>query len=219
MGCAAVSFHHLIRLCGVRKVRLPRSPKEAAPESTLCSSNTPLTTQCTQSGSTSPQRTCSCRLRPWAATTLTLKRARRESPQSTKKVSKMVSRNMRKPSAKAQAAGAIPNEICRVPCQHSWARWVVEDGRTKYTRLAREPGSWPIKELSFLQRSTLPSIKSKNSPNGMETIARYSWLRLPALPGRWRRDEKMLIAPQKPGYRIDIIGECVIYEGEARTIQ
>lgn len=69
--------------------------------------------------------------------TVTLKRARRESPQSTKKVSRMVSRNVRNPSAKAQAAGAIPNEIYMVPCQHARSRWVVEEGGNKTDQIGQ----------------------------------------------------------------------------------
>lgn len=43
--------------------------------------------------------------------TVTLKRARRERPQRTKKVRIMVSRKERKPRANAHDAGAIPKEI------------------------------------------------------------------------------------------------------------
>src|SRR5690606_10147858 len=44
--------------------------------------------------------------------TVTLKRARRLRPQKTKNVRSTVSRKVRKPSTKAQEAGAAPNVIC-----------------------------------------------------------------------------------------------------------
>ena len=43
--------------------------------------------------------------------TVTLKRARRVRPQRTKKERRRVSRAVRRPRAKAQTAGATPNEI------------------------------------------------------------------------------------------------------------
>jgi len=46
--------------------------------------------------------------------TVILKRARRVRPQRTKKVRKRWSTGVRKPMAKAEAAGAIPKEICTV---------------------------------------------------------------------------------------------------------
>lgn len=41
-------------------------------------------------------------------------------------------------------------------------------------------------------------MKSKKSPNGMKVIAMYRFERSSGLPRQYRRDEKMLIAPQKP---------------------
>lgn len=43
--------------------------------------------------------------------TVTLKRAKRERPQRTKKLRRIVSRKVRKPRAKAHEAGAMPKEI------------------------------------------------------------------------------------------------------------
>ena len=53
--------------------------------------------------------------------TVTLKRARRVKPQRTKKERRRVSKGVRRPSAKAQEAGATPKEICKIdisPCTH-----------------------------------------------------------------------------------------------------
>ena len=44
--------------------------------------------------------------------TVTLKRARRVSPQRTKKVRSSVSRGVRRPREKAQTEGAMPKDIC-----------------------------------------------------------------------------------------------------------
>jgi hypothetical protein len=66
------------------------------------------------------------------------------------------------------------------------------------TRSASESSSWPIKLLFFLQRATLPSMKSKNRPKGMNTSAAH---RLPSADGgprQYRIDEKMDMIPQKP---------------------
>lgn len=41
----------------------------------------------------------------------------------------------------------------------------------KRTRSARLSSSWPIMLLFFLQRATLPSMKSKNRPKGRKARA------------------------------------------------
>ena len=46
--------------------------------------------------------------------TVTLKRARRRSPHMTKNVSRIWSTGVRRPTAKAAAAGAAPKEIYRL---------------------------------------------------------------------------------------------------------
>lgn len=56
-----------------------------------------------------------------------------------------------------------------------------------------------MSELFFLHRATLPSIKSKKSPNGNNAIASQRWVRSSGLPRQYRSDENILIAPQKPG--------------------
>lgn len=74
-------------------------------------------------------------------------------------------------------------------------RGMMERGRT---RSARESNSCPIRELFLRHLATFPSMKSKKSPNGMKVIAMYRFERSSGLPRQYRRDEKILIAPQKP---------------------
>lgn len=108
--------------------------------------------------------------------TVTLKRARRERPHKTKKLRTMVSKKVRKPMLKAQAAGATPNEI----------------------KSASESSSCPINELFFLHRATLPSMKSKNKPKGMNIIANQSGEKSPGWPRQYLSDENTDMIPQKP---------------------
>lgn len=50
---------------------------------------------------------------------------------------------------------------------------IVEPKRKEeiYTRSASESNSWPIRLAFCLHRATLPSMKSKKSPNGMKARA------------------------------------------------
>lgn len=130
---------------------------------------------------------------------------------------------MRRPSAKAAAAGDTPKEICRKKKEKMWSasseilyknqniilRRIVEGlnvGRERRerraeeerTRSASESSSWPMRLLFFLQRATLPSIKSKKRPKGMKARAAQ---RLPSAEGgprQYRMDEKMDMMPQNP---------------------
>lgn len=66
------------------------------------------------------------------------------------------------------------------------------------TKSARESNSCPIKLLFFLHLATLPSIKSKNNPKGMNAIADQ---RLPyalGSPRQYRIDENIDMTPQNP---------------------
>lgn len=49
--------------------------------------------------------------------------------------------------------------------------WLIGIWEMCRTKSASESSSWPISELFFLQRATLPSIKSKNRPKGMKARA------------------------------------------------
>lgn len=67
-----------------------------------------------------------------------------------------------------------------------------------HTRSARESSSWPIRLLFFLQRATLPSMKSKNRPSGIRARAaqRLPWA--DGGPRQYRIDEKTDMMPQRP---------------------
>lgn len=82
--------------------------------------------------------------------TVTLNRARRVSPHSTKTVSRTWSSAVLNPSVKAAVAGLTPNE----------------------TRSANESSSWPMRLDLLRSRATRPSRKSKNRPRGTSHRAR-----------------------------------------------
>lgn len=68
----------------------------------------------------------------------------------------------------------------------------------KLTRSASESSSWPIRLLFFLQRATLPSMKSKKRPNGMKASAAHMLPSADGGPRQYRMDEKTDMMPQKP---------------------
>jgi hypothetical protein len=70
--------------------------------------------------------------------------------------------------------------------------------RIALTRSASESSSWPIKLLFFLQRATLPSMKSKKRPNGMKASAAHMFPSADGGPRQYRMDEKTDMMPQKP---------------------
>ena len=70
----------------------------------------------------------------------------------------------------------------------------------RHTRSASESNSWPIKLLLPLHRATLPSMKSKNRPKGMNARAAHMLLWLLGGPRQYRMEERMDMKPQKPGY-------------------
>lgn len=78
--------------------------------------------------------------------TVALKRARRARPQHTKYVNPKASRLVRIPTAKAKAAGANPNDICRTGVLESLASHAYQL-RTKRknhnTKSAKLSSSWP----------------------------------------------------------------------------
>jgi hypothetical protein len=49
-------------------------------------------------------------------------------------------------------------------------------GKKPHTKSANESSSWPIRLAFFLQRATLPSMKSKNRPSGMKPSAQYRFV-------------------------------------------
>jgi hypothetical protein len=55
-----------------------------------------------------------------------------------------------------------------------------------------------MSEAFFLQRATLPSMKSKNSPNGMKASAAQRLLWSLGSPRQYRREEKTDMIPQNP---------------------
>ena len=67
-----------------------------------------------------------------------------------------------------------------------------------YTRSANESSSCPIKLLFFLHLATLPSMKSKKSPKGMNASAAQRLACADAGPRQYRIEEKMDMTPQKP---------------------
>lgn len=97
--------------------------------------------------------------------------------------------------AKAAAAGERPKEtyltlLDDVFPLNSYMRW--------YTRSAKESSSCPIKLLFFLHRATLPSMKSKNSPKGMNANAAHRFACAEGGPRQYRIEEKIDMTPQKP---------------------
>ena len=127
--------------------------------------------------------------------TVILKRARRVSPHRTKNVRKKWSAGVRRPMAKAAAAGERPKEtyltlLDDVFPLNSYMRW--------YTRSAKESSSCPIKLLFFLHRATLPSMKSKNKPKGMNARAAQRFACAEDGPRQYLMEEKIDMTPQKP---------------------
>ena len=101
--------------------------------------------------------------------TVILKRARRVSPQRTKNVRKTWSRGVRRPIAKAAAAGETPNETYLLSI-----RFIRRSVRQKtLTKSAKESSSCPIRLLFFRHLATFPSMKSKNSPKGINAKAAH----------------------------------------------
>jgi hypothetical protein len=106
--------------------------------------------------------------------TVMLKRAKRVRPQRTKKVRNRWSAGVRRPIAKAAAAGETPNETyILISMPNIDKNMKIEE----LTKSARESNSCPIKLLFFLHLATFPSIKSKKSPNGINPNAyhRFVW--------------------------------------------
>ena len=66
------------------------------------------------------------------------------------------------------------------------------------TRSANESNSCPISDDFPRQRATLPSKKSKNSPNGMNPSAAHMYPYSDGGPMQYFIEEKMDIIPQKP---------------------
>ena len=66
------------------------------------------------------------------------------------------------------------------------------------TRSASESSSWPIRLLFFLHRATLPSMKSKNRPNGMNAKAIHMGPYASGGPRQNRIELRMDMKPQKP---------------------
>ena len=66
------------------------------------------------------------------------------------------------------------------------------------TRSAKESSSCPIRLLLPLHRATLPSMKSKKRPNGMNASAAHILPNESDGPRQWRMEERMDIKPQKP---------------------
>ena len=76
---------------------------------------------------------------------------------------------------------------------YNFQRW-----RGVHTRSASESSSWPIRLLFFLQRATLPSMKSKNRPKGMKASAAQRFPSADGGPRQYRMDEKTDMMPQNP---------------------
>ncbi len=70
--------------------------------------------------------------------------------------------------------------------------------RRWYTRSAKESSSCPIKLLFFLHRATLPSMKSKNKPKGMNASAAQRFACAEGGPRQYLIEEKIDMTPQKP---------------------
>ena len=85
---------------------------------------------------------------------------------------------------------------------HLWTMllWISESSqRINHTRSAKESSSCPIKLLFFLHRATLPSMKSKNSPKGMNANAAQRFACAEGGPRQYLIEEKIDITPQNPG--------------------
>lgn len=55
-----------------------------------------------------------------------------------------------------------------------------------------------MRDALFLQRATLPSKKSKNSPKGINAKAAHILVRSDEAPRQYRIDERIDMSPQKP---------------------
>jgi hypothetical protein len=87
----------------------------------------------------------------------------------------------------------------------------------RYTRSAKESSSCPIKLLFFLHRATLPSMKSKNNPKGMNANAAQRFACADGGPRQYLIEEKIDITPQKPEVSISFGDRAAL--GRCGTIQ
>jgi hypothetical protein len=84
----------------------------------------------------------------------------------------------------------------------------------RYTRSAKESSSCPIKLLFFLHRATLPSMKSKNNPKGMNANAAQRFACAEGGPRQYLIEEKIDITPQKPEVTINFGDRAALGLGE-----
>jgi hypothetical protein len=146
---------------------------------------------------------------------VTLKRARRVSPHSTKTARRTWSSGVRKPILKATQAGAKPKEIYAIDVVRNYclstentALLDVEWTSRTHTRSANESSSCPIMLLFLRHRATRPSMKSKNRPKGRKVRARYRLVLSVGSPRQYRKEEKTDIIPQNPTH----VSRSSIYE-------
>jgi len=127
---------------------------------------------------------------------VTLKRARRDNPESRKKERIRVSIGVRKPNVYAIAEGATPNDT--YPTVLALHNIITRNIGKGSTRSARESNSWPSNEDFPLHLATLPSKKSASNPAGRKARAFHRYVSSNGRERLYPKQLKIDMIPQNP---------------------